>query len=196
MAEGKLIVIASSTGGPKILVDIFSRIDHVLPASVIVVQHMLPRFIMSFASRINNVSKMNTIVGADGMAVEEGVVIIAPGNHHLMVAEGEDGESPFLVLVNSPPHKGVIPAADFTMISAARIYREAILGVIITGMGKDGTDGFAAIKKNGGMTLVQDKESSAVFGMPGAAVKAGLADKVLSPAELAEEIIRFSWEVD
>lgn len=196
MAEGKLIVIASSTGGPKVLVDIFSHIDHVLPASVIVVQHMLPRFIVSFAGRINNVSKMNAIVGADGMSVEEGVIIIAPGSRHLVVAEHEDGESPFLVLENSPPHKGVIPAADFTMISAAGIYKSAMLGVIVTGMGKDGTDGFAAIKKNGGMTLVQDKESSAVFGMPGAAVKAGLADKVLSPTEIAEEIIRFSWEVD
>jgi len=196
MAEGKLIVIASSTGGPKVLVDIFSYIDHVLPASVIVVQHMLPRFIVSFASRINNVSKMNAIVGTDGMSIEEGVVIIAPGNRHLVVAEHEDWESPFLVLEDSPPHKGVIPAADFTMISAAGIYKSAMLGVIITGMGKDGTDGFAAIKKSGGMTLVQDKESSAVFGMPGAAVKAGLADKVLPPTEIAEEIIRFSWEVD
>jgi len=196
MAEGKLIVIASSTGGPKILVEIFSRIDHVLPASVIVVQHMLPRFITSFANRINTATKMNTVVGTDGMAVEEGIVIVAPGSRHLVVAVDEDGESPFLILNDSPPHKGVIPAADFTMISAAGIYRSAMLGVIITGMGKDGTDGFAAIKRNGGMTLVQDQESSAVFGMPGAALKAGLVDKVLSPAEIAEEIIRFSWEVD
>jgi len=196
MAEGKLIVIASSTGGPKILVDIFSRIDHVLPASVIVVQHMLPRFITSFANRINNASKMNTIVGVDGMVVEEGVIIVAPGNRHLLVAGNEGGDASFLILQNSPPHKGVIPAADFTMISAARLYGTAMLGVIITGMGKDGTDGFAAIKKNGGMTLVQDKESSAVFGMPGAAVRAGLVDKVLPPAEIAEEIVRFSWEVD
>ncbi|MBN1882054.1 MAG: chemotaxis protein CheB [Deltaproteobacteria bacterium] len=196
MVEGKLIVIASSTGGPKILVDIFSRIDHVLPASVIVVQHMLPRFITSFANRINNASKMNTIVGTDGLAIEEGVIIVAPGKRHLVVAEGEDGDAPFLILHDAPPHKGVIPAADFTMISAARIYKAAMLGVIITGMGKDGTDGFAAVKENGGMTLVQDRESSAVFGMPGAAIKAGLVDKVLTPAEIAEEIVRFSWEVD
>jgi two-component system chemotaxis response regulator CheB len=196
MAEGKLIVIASSTGGPKILVEIFSCIDHVLPASVIVVQHMLPRFITSFANRINTATKMNTVVGADGMAVEEGVVIVAPGSRHLVVAEGEDGGAPFLILNDSPPHKGVIPAADYTMISAAGIYQSAMLGVIITGMGKDGTDGFAAIKRNGGMTLVQDQETSAVFGMPGAALKAGLVDKVLSPPEIAEEIVRFSWEVD
>jgi two-component system, chemotaxis family, protein-glutamate methylesterase/glutaminase len=192
MTDGKLIIIAASTGGPKIVVDILSRIPPGLPMSIVVVQHMLPKFIESFSERLARSTELEVETGFIGMKVVNGKVIVAPGKKHLVLEE-DDGDV-FVALDNSGPRSGVIPSADMTMITAAPIYRENALGVILTGMGKDGTDGFKALKEMGGGTVVQDEESSAVYGMPGRALSNGVVDKVLSPGEVSNEIIRFSME--
>ncbi len=192
MPRGKLIIIAASTGGPKIVVDILSRIPPGLPVAIIVIQHMLPKFIESFSKRLSKSVKLGVKTGSQGMRVVNGEVIVAPGKKHLVLEEN-DGEV-FVALDDSGPRSGVIPSADLTMITAAPIYRENLMGVILTGMGKDGMNGFEKLKEMGGVTVVQDEETAVVYGMPGQALNRGLVDKVLSPREVSEEIIRFSRE--
>ena len=192
MPRGKLVIIAASTGGPKIVVDILSRIPPGLPVAIIVIQHMLPKFIESFSKRLSKSVKLEVKTGSQGMRVVNGEVIVAPGKKHLVLEEN-DGEV-FVALDDSGPRSGVIPSADLTMITAAPIYRENLMGVILTGMGKDGMNGFESLKEMGGVTVVQDEETAVVYGMPGQALNKGLVDKVLSPHEVSEEIIRFSQE--
>lgn len=192
MPRGKLIIIAASTGGPKVVVDILSRIPPGLPVAIIVIQHMLPKFIESFSKRLSKSVKLVVKTGFRGMRVVDGKVIVAPGKRHLVLEE--EGDEVFVALDDSGPRSGVIPSADLTMITAAPIYRENLMGVILTGMGKDGMNGFQKIKEMGGVTVVQDEKSAVVYGMPGQALNRGLVDKVLSPVEVSEEIIRFSQE--
>jgi len=192
MSDEKLIIIAASTGGPKIVLDILSRIPPNLPMAIIVVQHMLPKFIESFANRISRSTGLEAKIGFWGMRVANGKIIVAPGRKHLVLEEDEGNV--FIALDNSGPKSGVIPSADLTMMTAAPIYKENLMGVILTGMGKDGMDGFRALKEMGGSTVVQDEESAVVYGMPGRALHSGLVDMVLTPREIAEEIIRFAQE--
>jgi two-component system chemotaxis response regulator CheB len=189
----KLVIIAASTGGPKIVLDVLSVIPQGIPSSIIVIQHMLPRFIGSFAKRLEKGSHLSVVVGVKGMRLCEETVLLAPGGKHLILVPDTDG-----VVVDfdqSGPRAGVMPSADVTMISAAPLFRENLLGVILSGMGRDGVEGFAAIKRMGGTTVVEDEESSAIYGMPGRALTRGVADKVLTPREVAQEIIRFSLGV-
>jgi two-component system chemotaxis response regulator CheB len=189
----KLVIIAASTGGPKIVLDVLSVIPQGIPSSIIVIQHMLPRFIGSFAKRLEKGSHLPVVVGVKGMRLCEETVLLAPGGKHLILVPDTDG-----VVVDfdqSGPRAGVMPSADVTMISAAPLFRENLLGVILSGMGRDGVEGFAAIKRMGGTTVVEDEESSAIYGMPGRALTRGVADKVLTPREVAQEIIRFSLGV-
>lgn len=127
------------------------------------------------------------------MRLREEMVLLAPGGKHLVLVPDTDGV--VIDFDQSGPKAGVMPSADVTMISAAPLFRENLLGVILSGMGRDGVEGFAAIKCMGGSTIVEDEESSAIYGMPGRALTRGLADKVLTPREVAQEIIRFSTKV-
>ena len=189
----KLVIIAASTGGPKILLDVLSAIPQGIPSAIIIIQHMLPRFIGSFAKRLEKGSHLPVQVGSDGMRLGKGTTILAPGGKHLVLVPDTDG-----VMVGfdeSGPRAGVMPSADVTMVSAAPLFRENLLGVILSGMGRDGVEGFAAIKREGGSTVVEDEASSAIYGMPGRALTRGLADKVLTPREVALEIIDFSSRI-
>jgi len=192
MPDGKLIIIAASTGGPKTVLDIISRLPPNLPTAIIIVQHMLPKFIKSFANRISNSTGLDVKIGFWGMKVTTGRIIVAPGRKHLVLEEDEGDV--YVALDNSGPKSGVIPSADLTMIAAAPIYKEKLMGVILTGMGKDGMEGFRALREMGGSTVVQDEESAVVYGMPGRALHNGLVDMVLSPREISDEIIRFAQE--
>ncbi len=189
----KLVIIAASTGGPKIVLDVLSVIPQGISSSIIVIQHMLPRFIGSFAKRLEKGSHLPVTVGAKGMRLREATVLLAPGGKHLVLVP--DTEGVVIDFDQSGPRAGVMPSADVTMISAAPLFRENLLGVILSGMGRDGVEGFAEIKRMGGSTIVEDEESSAIYGMPGRALTRGLADQVLTPREVAQEIIRFSLRV-
>jgi two-component system, chemotaxis family, protein-glutamate methylesterase/glutaminase len=186
----KLVIIAASTGGPKILLDVLSVIPQGIPSSIIVIQHMLPRFIASFAKRLEKGSHVPVLVGCQGMRLSRETIILAPGGTHLILVPDTDGV--IIDFDQSGPRAGVMPSADVTMVSAAPLFRENLLGIILSGMGRDGVEGFAAIKRAGGSTVVEDEESSAIYGMPGRALTRGLVDKVLTPQEVAQEIIHFS----
>lgn len=192
MPGDRLIIIAASTGGPKILIDILSRLPDDLPSALIVVQHMLPTFVKTFCKRLAKSSRLPINIGTFGMRVRPGSAILAPGKRHLIVSQDDEGA--FVTLDQSEPRRGVIPSADMTMLSAAPIYQDNLMGVVLTGMGWDGVDGLKAIKEMGGVTIAEDEDSSAIYGMPGRAIKMGFVDKVLTPPQVANEIIRFSTE--
>jgi two-component system chemotaxis response regulator CheB len=180
----RLVVIGASTGGPQAILEILSRLSPDLPACFLIVQHMPRGFTSSFANRLNSKSALQVKEASPGDALHQGVAYVAPGDYHLIVKDAS------LNLVKGLKLHGVRPAIDFTMESAALKYGRRTIGVLLTGMGIDGAAGMKAIKEKGGSTIVQDEETSLVFGMPRAAIKLGCIDEVLPLERIPEKIAR------
>lgn len=185
----QVVVIGASTGGPKALQEIISSLPEDFPAGVLIVIHMPPIFTTSFAQRLDSISRLKVKEAQNKDYVEPGCVFIAPGGHHMGVAE--EGLSRIKIKITSEPSDlPHIPSVDVTMLSVAEIYSRDALGIILTGMGTDGLKGMTAIKQRGGKTLAQDEETCVVFGMPRACIERGIVDKVVPLPEMADEIIR------
>lgn len=182
----EIIAIGASTGGT---VAVRSLIE-VLPANmpgIIVVLHMPQTFTATFAESLNQSSNLKVKEAEDGEAFEKGVVYIAPGDYHLTLSQGVSGY--FFNLDKGPKIHHVRPAIDKTFLSIAEIVAPNCIGVILTGMGSDGTAGLKRMYKRNAYTIVQDEESSVVFGMPKKAIEEGVVDKVLPLDEIGEHII-------
>ncbi len=180
----KLVVIGSSTGGPRALMQIIPFLPADIPASILIVQHMPPVFTKSLAERIAQVSTIEVMEAKDGSPLMRGQALIAPGDFHMLVSDKHT-----VALNQEPPNLGVRPSVDYTMRSAADIFGPSVLGVVLTGMGSDGTQGAASIKARGGKIFAQDESTSAVYGMPQSVVKAGCADKILPIQKMAQKIV-------
>jgi two-component system, chemotaxis family, protein-glutamate methylesterase/glutaminase len=182
----RVVVIAASTGGPKaletLLPDLIKRID--LP--ILVVQHMPPRFTLSLAESLARLSQETVLEAGDGDAIHVKTAYIAPGGMHMLLRA--EGGQLVIGLTDQPPENGCRPAADVLFRSAASAYGEGVVAIILTGMGRDGTAGLGAIKRAGGYAIVQDEATSVVWGMPGSAVEAGLADEVLPLEDIAAAV--------
>ncbi|MCL5025275.1 MAG: chemotaxis response regulator protein-glutamate methylesterase [Chloroflexi bacterium] len=179
-----VVVIGTSTGGPRALHDVVPQLPASLPAGVLIVQHMPPGFTRSLAKRLDDLSALQVKEAEPGDVVRPGVALVAPGNYHMSVSKrGAIG------LDQRPPEHGVRPAVDVTMDSAAQVYGPAALGVVLTGMGCDGTRGARQIKAAGGRVIAEDASSCIIYGMPRSVVEAGLADKVVSLEMVASEIV-------
>jgi len=180
----RAIVIAASTGGPKaleiLLPDLVRRVD--LP--ILVVQHMPPKFTQSLAENLARLSCSIVVEASDGDAVRGKCVYIAPGGKHLLLRS--DRGRLRIGLNEQSPENGCRPSADVLFRSAAAATQGGLLAIVLTGMGRDGTAGLGAVKRAGGYALVQDRGTSVVWGMPGSAVEAGLADEVLPLGEIAK----------
>lgn len=181
----KLVIIGTSTGGPRALMQLVPSLPGNISAGILIVQHMPPMFTKSLAERLNLASEVRVAEAGEGDEVQRGVALMAPGDFHMTV--NEKGQ---IHLTQGPPVQGVRPAADVTMKSVAGVYKDSTLGVVLTGMGIDGTEGSLYIKAAGGKVLAQDEASSAVFGMPASVINAGRADKVVPLNKMAMEIIR------
>lgn len=178
-----LVVIGASTGGPKALPEVLSRLPGSLPAAVLVVQHMPEGFTHSFAERLSWSTSLEVKEAEDGEDIRKGMVYLAPGNRHMTVADNK------ILLDDGPKVNYVRPAVDVLMMSVAPIYGPRAVGVILTGMGSDGAEGMRHIKMNGGKTVVQDEDTCTVYGMPKAVVELGAADKVVPLQDIAKSII-------
>ena len=182
----RAIVIAASTGGPKaletLLPDLVRRVD--LP--ILVVQHMPPKFTQSLAENLARLSGGAVVEAGEGDAVGKKSVYIAPGGKHLLVRS--DRGRLIVGLNEQAPENGCRPSADVLFRSAATAIQGGVLAIVLTGMGRDGTAGLGAIKRAGGYAIVQDQGTSVVWGMPGSAVEAGLADVVLPLGEIAAAV--------
>ncbi|MDR0653370.1 MAG: chemotaxis response regulator protein-glutamate methylesterase [Synergistaceae bacterium] len=184
----ELLVAAASTGGPMALQEVIPNLSGDFPLPVMVVQHMPPGFTTSFAQRLNERSSLTVIEGCDGMPVRKGTVIIAPGGYHLTVERR--GAEILCKLVDTPPVRSVRPSADVLFTSAAETVGGNVLALILTGMGKDGLDGAKLLKDKGAYVIAESKETSVIFGMPGAVISAGLADESLPLYAIAEGLER------
>ena len=185
----KLVVLAASTGGPPALERVFSGLPSDVNAAYMVVQHLPAGFTASFAKRLARISGFSVTEGSQGQRVEAGVGYLAPHGTHMLVHR-EGTRLPSMSLLDAPPIHGVRPSADPLFESAAAAFGSNAIGVVLTGMGQDGAAGMRAIRDAGGRTIVQDEESSVVWGMPGATVRQGAAQTVVPLDRVAAEIRR------
>lgn len=179
------VVIGASTGGPKALYKVITALPEDIGVPVLVVQHMPMGFTKAFAERLNLNSKLKVVEAAEGDTVSKNVVYIAPGGYHM-----EIGRDKRIHLNTEPSIWGVRPAVDKLFISAIEVYGAKLLSVILTGMGRDGAQGTAAIKDNGGFTIAEHQSTCIIYGMPKAAFETGKVDEVVPLDNVAEEITK------
>jgi len=183
----RVVALAASTGGPPALEAVFSGLSVELPAAYVVVQHLPAGFTASLAKRLAKVTDISIVEGVQGMVLEGGTAYIAPHGTHMVV---EGTRRPRLRLIEGPSIHGVKPAADPLLQSVAAVFGSSAVGVVLTGMGSDGAVGLRDIRAGGGETIVQDEQSSVVWGMPGAASKMGVVDRVVPLPRIAAEVRR------
>lgn len=176
----RLCVIAISTGGPAALSEVIPTLPAELRIAIVIVQHMPAGFTAALAERLDAASRVSVQEADDGDRPQPGSVLIAPGDRHL-----EFDDRGLVVLTDGPMVNGCRPAADVTMMSAARAYGRRSLAVVMTGMGRDGAAGALAIKRADGKTLAQDQATSMIYGMPKAAIDAGAIDEVAALGDIA-----------
>jgi two-component system, chemotaxis family, protein-glutamate methylesterase/glutaminase len=181
--SGTLVLIASSTGGPRALGELVPRLPAQLGAGGLLVQHMPPGFTASLAARLDGASALSVREARTGDVLDAGSLLVAPGGSHLRLSDDRR-----LRLTDDAPEGGLKPRADFTISDAARLFGHRVLLVVLTGMGKDGLEGAGAVKRAGGRVLVEAESTCTVYGMPRAVADAGLADAVLPLDQLADAI--------
>lgn len=179
----ELIVIGASTGGPEVLERVLARMSADSRVPVLIAQHMPPTFTTMFAERLNRVTALEVHEGADAEVILPGHAYVAPGAHHMEVVRSPRG--PSLHVYEAPSGDSCRSSVTVLLRSAARLSKAATLAVVLTGMGDDGSLGCQAVFDAGGTVLIQDEQSSVVWGMPGSVARAGLAHEVLTPEDLA-----------
>ncbi len=175
--EVQAVVIGVSTGGPDALAKLMPTIPKHFAVPICIVQHMPPVFTRLLAERLNQESEIDVVEGAPGMTLEPGKAIIAPGDFHMELRRL--GSRSVVSLNQHDKENSCRPAVDVLFRSASNLFKNKVIGVVLTGMGQDGLLGTDVLRNNGGYTIAQDKETSVVWGMPGAVASANLADEIL-----------------
>ncbi len=170
-----LVAIGTSTGGPVALQQVLTALPKNFPSPIVLIQHMPGTFTSAFAERLNSVCKIDVKEAADGDSLRPGLALLAPGGKQLMISKG--GKVKILPGDERVNYK---PCVDITFASAANIYRDQVLAIVLTGMGADGCEGARVLKQNGASVWAQDEASSVIYGMPMAVAKANLTDEILA----------------
>lgn len=184
-----VIALGISTGGPNALHVVIPKLPKNLPVPILAVQHMPPVFTASLAERLDSISSIGVVEGKDDQLITSGNMYIAPGGAHMVVTKGFAGKHR-LSIIDSPPVNSCRPSVDVLFRSIAMVYGGNVLSVIMTGMGNDGASGVATLRRKGGYSIVQDKQTSVVWGMPGTVEEAGNADEVIPLNDIADKIIK------
>lgn len=187
----EVVAIGISTGGPAALKELLPLLPAHFPLPVLIVQHMPRLFTKTFAESLEKNSKLKIGEARDGEEVKPGAVYIAPGGAQMKVKRGERGEV-LVQITDDPAENFCKPSADYLFRSVAQVYGSKALGVIMTGMGSDGTLGLKLMKQQGAQIIAQDRETCVVWGMPRMAFESGVVDIELPLHEIAPELIRIS----
>lgn len=184
VAPKHVVAVGASTGGPAALLEIFGKLLTTSNATVLVAQHMPDKFTRTFAERLDKRGAFRVLEAQGGELASRRSAFVCPGRQCMEISEGVDGE---LKISVHPPsaNDAYIPSANRLFASAAKVAKDRAIAVILTGMGDDGVEGARAVKAAGGLVIAESHETAVVNGMPGAAVKAGVVDKVLPLPEIA-----------
>ncbi|TXK27118.1 chemotaxis protein CheB [Pontibacter qinzhouensis] len=183
-----VIVIGASTGGTQAIETLIKHLKPELKACLLIAIHLPQRFTRSFAKRLQLLTPLAVLEGKKGLPLKNGKIIIAPGGRNMVVEPTVKSSSKLTIGFAADSSSFDLPSVDMLMKSVAACQLPRVVGVILTGMGKDGTLGAASLKKGSGIVLAQNEESSAIFGMAKSAIDSGLIDEVLSLEEIAEFI--------
>ena len=181
-----VLAIGCSTGGPDALATVLGGLPRELAVPVVIVQHMPPLFTRMLAQRLDSNSPLTVREAADGEPLVPGTALVAPGGRHLALKRAAAGAT--VALNDDPPENFCRPAVDVMFRSVSSIYREKVLALVLTGMGRDGAIGAKMVRDAGGEVYAQDEQTSVVWGMPGAVVGAQQADRVLPLGDIAREL--------
>jgi two-component system, chemotaxis family, protein-glutamate methylesterase/glutaminase len=188
--DSKIVCIGTSTGGPRALQTVLTRLPAEINAPIVIVQHMPAGFTKSLANRLNQLSHIKVKEAEDGEALQKGTAYIAPGGYHLQVIKV--GSSLQSKLNQTPPVNGHRPSVDIMFESISSINGVAKVAVIMTGMGSDGSNGLIALKNKGNVKAIAEaEETSIVFGMPKSAIATKLVDEVKKVDQIADAIIKY-----
>jgi two-component system, chemotaxis family, protein-glutamate methylesterase/glutaminase len=185
--QREIVAIGVSTGGPTALAEIVPTFPADFPLPVVLVQHMPPMFTRLLADRLQAKSKLRVVEATEGLSVEPGTIFIAPGDYHMRLRRTASAVQ--ITLDQSPAENSCRPAVDVLFRSVSRIYGGSAIAVVLTGMGSDGLRGVEHLKTEGAFVIAQDEASSVVWGMPGAVVRAGLADATVNLRSVTKEIL-------
>ncbi|MEQ8904232.1 chemotaxis-specific protein-glutamate methyltransferase CheB [Ekhidna sp.] len=182
-----LIAIGASTGGPTAIERVICSLPRDFDIPIIVCQHMPATFIPQFVQRLGALTELEVVSATHGMEPTPGVVIFCPGHANLILVKGSD--KAVVDFTDEVYQEYNNPSINAMMLSAAKVYGKKMVGVLLTGMGKDGVKGMMAIHKVGGKTIAQDKESSVIYGMPKAAYEAGAVDEVIDIKDIGNYLV-------
>lgn len=188
--NSEIVGIGISTGGPNALTEMVPMLDPGLKAPVLIVQHMPPLFTRSLADSLNKKSRLEVKEAEDGEVIGPGTVYIAPGGKQMKIVAGADGTTRKIKITDDPPENSCKPAVDYLFRSIAEHYVGRATGVIMTGMGSDGTRGLIQMKNNGSYIIAQDEATCTVYGMPKEPIETGITDLVSPLGKIAEEIAK------
>lgn len=182
-----LVAIGTSTGGPVALQNVLTKLPAKFPFPIVLIQHMPSTFTSAFAERLNNLCKIEVKEAVDGDTLRPGLALLAPGGKQLMISKG--GRVKILPGDERVNYK---PCVDITFASAANVYRDQVLAIVLTGMGADGCEGARMLKQNGSVVWAQDEATSVIYGMPMAVAKANLADEILPLQQVGSRLAEMS----
>jgi len=181
----KIVAIASSTGGPNALSILISALPADFPCPIVIAQHISDGFISGLVEWLKRISRLDIKIASEGETIRKGTIYFSPSESHIKINRRK-----IITFVKRRPEDIYRPSCDILLSSVADVYGAKSIGIILTGMGKDGALGIKRIKELGGKTIAQNEQSSVVFGMPRVAIESGYVDKVLSINEIGKEIIR------
>jgi two-component system chemotaxis response regulator CheB len=185
----EIVAIASSTGGPMALQQLLSKLPGYFPVPIVITQHMPKDFTASFAKRLDAVSALSVLEGGEGTPLQPGMAVIAPGSSHLVVRR----RAPRVFccgLSDAPPVLSVRPAANIMFQSVADEFGGKAVGIVLTGMGRDGADGAAVLHARGAYIIAESQETCVVYGMSKAAVETGAVDEILPLYDIPDVLLK------